>query len=45
MFNIFTLENKFDWLFFAIFKSFDWFLSFIFDKLTPLPWIYISKIA
>ena len=34
---------KFDCLFLAIFKSFYWFVSFIFDKLAS--WIYGSKDA
>ena len=46
MFNIFTLEIKFDCLFLAFFQSFDWFVSFIFYKLAPPPpWIYVSKDA
>ena len=44
MFSIFTLAIKFDCLFLIIFQSFHLFVSFIFDKLAPLPpLIYVSK--
>ena len=45
MSNIFTLEIKFDCLFLGIFQSFDGFVTFIFDKLVPPLWIYVSKDA
>ena len=37
IFSIFTLAIKFGCLFFTIFQSFHLFVSFIFDKLAPLP--------
>ena len=43
MFSIFTLAIKFDCLFWAIFQSFNLFLSFILDQLAPPPRIYVSK--
>ena len=43
MFSIFTLAIKFDDLFLTIFQSFYLFVSFVFDKLAPPPWIYVSK--
>ena len=37
-FSIFVLAIEFDCLFLAIFQTFQWFVSFIFDKLAlPLP--------
>ena len=36
MFSIFTLAIKFDCLFLTVIQSFHLFVSFIFDKLTPL---------
>ena len=44
MFNIFTREIKFDCLCYAIFQIFDWFVSFIFDKLAPPPAYMFQKI-
>ena len=35
--SIFTLDIKFDCLFFTIFQSFHLFVDFIFDKLAPFP--------
>ena len=43
MFSIFTHALKFDCLFLTIFQSFHLLVSFIFDKLPPLPWINVSK--
>ena len=43
MFSIITLTIKFDCLFFTIFQSFHLFIGFIFDKLAPFPWTYVSK--
>ena len=45
MFGVFTLAIKFDCLFSGIFQSFQWFVTLIFDKSTPLTWIYVSKDA
>ena len=43
MFSTFTLPTKFDDLFLTIFQSFHLFVSFVFDKLAPPSWIYVSK--
>ena len=43
MFGIFTLAIKFDCLFLGIFQSFHWFVTFIFDKLAPLPEYMFQK--
>ena len=43
MFSIFTQTMKFDCLFLAIFQSFSWFVSFIFEKLALPPTEYASK--
>ena len=40
MFGVFTLAIKFDCLFLGIFKSFDWFVTLIFDKLAPLEYMF-----
>ena len=45
MFSNFTIAIKIDCLFLAIFQSFYWLVSFIFDKLAPPPRIYVSKDA
>ena len=45
MFSIFALAIKFDCLFLTNFQSFHLFVSFVFDKLAPPPWIYVSKDA
>ena len=41
----FSTSDKFDCLSVGIFWSFHWFVTLIFDKFTPLPWIYVSKDA
>ena len=43
MFSIFTLAIKFDCLFLTIFQSFHLFVSFVFDKLAPLPEYVFQK--
>ena len=43
MFSIFTLWIKFDCLILAIFQSCHVFVTFIFDKLPPLPRIHLLK--
>ena len=45
MFDIFTFAIKLDCLFLGIFRNFYWFVTFIFDKFAPSPWIYVSKDA
>ena len=40
MFSIFALAIKFDCLFFTIFQSCYLFLSFIFEKLAPLEYMF-----
>ena len=43
IFCIFTLAIKFDCLFFGIFQSFYWFVTFMFDKLAPSPEYMFQK--
>ena len=43
MFRIFALAIKFDCLFLAIFQSFYWFVSSIFDKLALHPPVNIFQ--
>ena len=40
MFGIFTFAIKFDCLFLGIFRSFHWFVTFIFDKLAPPEYMF-----